>query len=332
MEAKEKVEANPLLATSTTVGIDITTNDLILNNISFPCQQQEKRHTPVYTSGNSECMSVPKQVEQPISPITITATSDHNSKLVESIDDLLSQAKAESYRQDLRSNSSYTEYTHQWPSTHLFEYNHGHDSYSPNRPQMTTSQSHTSGRSSTPEKHQPIGVYQTIPRIKPPTPRRKVTLNRPEKRCPICEKVQTNMKKHLAVSHLGTAWWGILADINCWKCRTYHNKEGIGRCNGIFNPELHSQHLLQRHTDFFRFMMEDLNCASVQQLLALVKREGLCDKCVSSFSMEEVYFLNAINNMTGMDSPLNRDPKNPKRLTDLLHWKTLAHKAILRDY
>ena len=73
---------------------------------------------------------------------------------------------------------------------------------------------------------------------------KQVNTTRPNKRCYICDRSQTNIKKHIATSHLGSAWWGILAEITCWRCCNYHNKESIARCNGLFNQSLHSQILL----------------------------------------------------------------------------------------
>ena len=170
-EDKEKCDKldNPLLVTSDRVGIDITTNDLIMNNISFPCQKQESRHTPEYTTkGMSEKVGKPKNRA---SPASATVTS-HSVRSVweKSIDDMLSQAKADSYSQEMHSNSSLTEVSHQWTSTHLYEYNHGHDSYSPNRPEMSPSHSYRSGRSSTPDTTNPIAVYHTRARFTPHTP------------------------------------------------------------------------------------------------------------------------------------------------------------------
>ena len=140
----------------------------------------------------------------------------------------------------------------------------------------------------------------------------------------MCDKIQTNMKKHVASSHLGNAWWGVIADITCWKCRQYQNKESIGRCYGTFNQAQHSHLLLQRHQAFYRFLMEDLGCSTPQQLIALVVREGLCVWSTTPYTQEEMNFLNVIDNMMGADSTIYRDPQNPIRLTDLTHWKTLA--------
>ena len=111
LEQQDVVEAAPLMATSRNMGIDITTNDFIFNNISFPCQTQEVRHTPENTQ-SEDMWRPPKQSKLPISPITYTTTSVSSvskSKLEESIDNMLSQAKADSYGHDVQSNSEYTE-------------------------------------------------------------------------------------------------------------------------------------------------------------------------------------------------------------------------------
>ena len=154
---------------------------------------------------------------------------------------------------------------------------------------------------------------------------RQTSTVRPDRRCLVCNKIQTNMKKHVATSHLGNAWWGVIADISCWKCRLYQNKESIGRCNGAFNQSQHSHLLLQRHQAFYRFLMEDLGCSTPQQLISLAIKEVLCAWSTSPFTMEEMNFLNLIDNMMGTESTLNGDPQNPTRLKDLTHWKTLAN-------
>ena len=381
----DKAEAS-LVATSDDLGIDITTKDLILNNISFPGHEQEFRYSPEHSELENETPQ-PKKLKLPVSPISCTMSSASKSKLEENIDNLLSQAKADSFIQDRRSESdltqdrssesSFREITHRWSSTRMFEYNHGHDSYSPTHPQLSEV-SYTSGTSST--SYTPIPVYftsstsrvpspektvqcitventtstgkrQIFPRILPPSPdhpstnKSQLTVNqeqnkppmimppnstnatanqRSDKKCPICDRLQTNMKKHVAFSHLGQSWWGILPELTCWKCRIFHNKEGINRCEGSFNYSTHRFLLLQRYIDFFKFLLEDLNCASPQQLLALFKQEGVCDKVYSTFTAEELKYLDIIDEMSGLTYSPHRDPRNPTRLTDLLHWRVLA--------
>ena len=378
-----KPEPISLLATSESIGIDITTNDLIYNNICFPGQGQDACFNLGYAATeNLDPPPIPKTKKPRSTPASATVTSaqsDQKTAMGESIDILLSQAKAESISYDQMSSSSYTEVSHHWSSTHRYEYNHGHTSYSPNRPELSPIYSYESGRSSTPDTNKSIAVYHTrasvlstevevekkitpspatpdsqrkkkvFPRIMPPSPEHQErnpppvnqTFNRPsilgpvplfsiktqrsEKRCPVCEKLQTNMKKHLVLSHLGIAWWGVLPDITCWKCRTYHTKECIEKCDGDFKADEHSQLLIQRHVDFFKFLMEDLNCATNQQLLNLVQTEGLCDIHMSPFTPRELMFLNKIDNLSGLHPIPTRDPNHPVRLTDILHWKTLAY-------
>ena len=71
--------------------------------------------------------------------------------------------------------------------------------------------------------------------------------------------------------------------------------------------------------------MEDLGCESPLQLITLVIREELCNNCASAFTTEEQFFLNLVVNLSGLPPVYNRDPTCPQRLTDLCHWKTLAH-------
>ena len=366
------------------IGIDITTSDFIMNNIGFPDQLYEQRQIPSYqTSGYSASSTTPAPHKPPISPITFTTQDTHN-RWEDDLEEMLRRAKEDSIKQDRMSTLSVTTSVEAEISTNRFEYNHGHDTYSPTHSDMftpkcnsdtaaggystmqyattyhdqhsgpytprssqwqenrSTSNTNTLGHSnlhiSTYAAHSKRTIFQEQSSSHPYTPIRQVTLTpdttpkimkttttTPSRICNICDRNQTNMKKHIAGSHLGGAWWGILADITCWRCCTYHNKESVGRCNGIFNQSLHSSILLQRHQDFYRFVMEDLGCDTPEELIALVRREELCNISVSNFSIEEQFFLNLIDNMSGKTSLHNRNPQNPQRLTDLTHWRTVGN-------
>ena len=258
------------------IGIDITTSDFIMNNIGFPDQLYDQRQIPSYkTSEHSASLSVPAPHKPPISPITFTSQDTHN-RWEDDLEEMLRRAKADSIKQDRMSTLSVTTSVEAELSTHRYEYNHGHDTYSPTQSDMfnpnsnsttaaggyntmqyattyydqhpthnpplssqwqensSTSNINAHGHSnlqiSTYAAHSHRTVVQEQSATHSYTPVRQVivtpdttpkgmktTTTTPNKRCCICDRNQTNMKKHIAGSHLGGAWWGILADITCWR-------------------------------------------------------------------------------------------------------------------
>ena len=346
---------------TTSIGIDVTTKDFILNNIGFPDQHPDTSSVPVYrTAGLSERMST-STVREAISPITYPTSDNHS--VVNSIDDFLSMAKADSYKQDYQEHTDQSDKTVAGTYKYSYDYNHGHEAYSPqeastsnwvyrqddlhlssyssqtkgdyipinkSRPSSTVSYnqdklqiSSYESKSSIPSTSSTSHITRKVSLVNTSL-QRKTSVIRGDRKCYVCDKFQTNMKKYVASSHLGNAWWGVIADITCWKCRLYQNKESIGRCYGYFNQLQHSHLLLQRHQAFYRFLMEDLGCSTPHQLIALVIREGLCAWSTTPYTQEQMNFLNVIDTMMGAAPTMCRDPQNPTRLTDLTHWKTLA--------
>ena len=117
---------------TTSIGIDVTTKDFILNNIGFPDQHPDTSSVPVYrTSGFSERQSTSTPRDGAISPITYPTSDTHS--IVNSIDDFLSMAKADSYKEDYLSHTNQSDKTASGTFKYSFDYNHGHDTYSPKK-------------------------------------------------------------------------------------------------------------------------------------------------------------------------------------------------------
>ena len=72
------------------------------------------------------------------------------------------------------------------------------------------------------------------------------------------------------------------------------------------------------------FLKEDLECGSDQELVNLVRRNGLCVKSRSNFLDRESSFLREIDLNKGLVYKPIYSATNPTRISELYHLRTLA--------
>ena len=142
------------------------------------------------------------------------------------------------------------------------------------------------------------------------------------RKCILCHYSQRNMKRHVISYHM-SEWWGVYGDLTCWYCRQYQTNIKISTCNGDFIPFTDTETLVNRHKDI-NFMKDDLELKTEFDLVNLVINEGLCDNSNSPFSATEIFFLELVDSSLGLNRRHHYNANNPTRVTELLHWQTMA--------
>ena len=145
-----------------------------------------------------------------------------------------------------------------------------------------------------------------------------------KRKCKVCGIVERNMKRHAIFDHITNVWWGVIGDATCWHCQSYHTIQEIRNCDGFYVPQRDLRCLMVRHTEFFSYMKDDLECSSDEDLLEIITREGLCNNSTSPFTTSEINFMRAIDRAKGLSTNHLYSAQYPIRLTEILHWKTLS--------
>ena len=141
--------------------------------------------------------------------------------------------------------------------------------------------------------------------------------------CLLCHIRTKDMKKHTILNHLTNTWWGTYGPYTCWRCQEYHPGGDITLCGGQYK-EGDLSTFLYRNQCFESFVKEDLECQTDQDLIMLIKRNGLCDRSLSSFSTMEEDYMRAIDDNKGLPYKLIYTAANPTRVSELYHWRTIA--------
>ena len=144
------------------------------------------------------------------------------------------------------------------------------------------------------------------------------------RKCLVCGYETKNMKRHTIFEHVTDIWWGAMGESTCWQCQQYHTYQDIRYCEGYYIHQRDYKSLSSRHTEFFNYVKDNLECDTDQELLDIIIREDLCSKSLSNFSTSELEFMRLIDRAKGLPGNHLYRAQNPVRTTELLHWRTLS--------
>ena len=141
--------------------------------------------------------------------------------------------------------------------------------------------------------------------------------------CLLCPIKTKDMKKHTILNHLSNTWWGAYGPYTCWRCQEFHPGGDISTCGGQYKrSDLPT--FLYRNECLESFLKEDLECTTDNELIHLIRRNGLCDRSGSNFSYLEEGFLHEIDSNKRLCYMPIYSATKPTRVSELYHWRTIA--------
>ena len=141
--------------------------------------------------------------------------------------------------------------------------------------------------------------------------------------CLLCHVRTKDMKKHTILNHLSNTWWGAYGPYTCWRCQEFHPGGDISTCGGQYKrSDLPT--FLYRNECLESFLKEDLECNTDNELINLIRRNGLCDRSGSNFSYLEEGFLHEIDLHKRLCYMPIYSATKPTRVSELYHWITMA--------
>ena len=141
--------------------------------------------------------------------------------------------------------------------------------------------------------------------------------------CLLCPIKTKDMKKHTILNHLSNTWWGAYGPYTCWRCQEFHPGGDISTCGGQYKrSDLPT--FLYRNECLESFLKEDLECTTDNELIHLIRRNGLCDRSGSNFSYLEEGYLHEIDTNKRLSYMPIYSATKPTRVSELYHWRTIS--------